>query len=141
MIFFWQVDIMIWKVNINNWQVDIKIWEVNVIMWQVMAELCRHTKQSQSKKWSYKWLLRKITVIHCFIITHQPIYILSITLMKYSKINWNQLILISFSIENQIYQLVFKFYERETENERETERDRDRERQRHWDYFMHLFLQ
>ena len=47
--------------------------------------------------------------------------------MKYSKINWNKFIFILFSIENQIYQLVFKFYKRETENERETEKDRQGE--------------
>ena len=48
MIIFWQVDIMIWQVNIKIWQVDIIIWQVDIIIWQVMAEICHHTKETDS---------------------------------------------------------------------------------------------
>ena len=46
MIFFWQVDILIWEVDINNLQVNMKIWQVDIIMWLVMAEICDHRCQT-----------------------------------------------------------------------------------------------
>ena len=62
MIYFWQVDIMIWQVDIKNEQVIIRIWQVDIIISQVMAKICHHSHLTDERlqiknNISHSWLL------------------------------------------------------------------------------------
>ena len=46
---FWQINIVIWIVDMNNWQVNLKIWQIKIIIWQVMAKICHHNDYQVSE--------------------------------------------------------------------------------------------
>ena len=56
---FWQINIVIWIVDMNNWQVNLKIWQIKIIIWQVMAKICHHNDYQVSEDFFFHTFLHK----------------------------------------------------------------------------------